>query len=196
MPVLYNQKTIYFAPCGLVLPTKFFMGWSWMSGAVKKHLEAGAFYEVEKYEDRSRRKIRKLLTPKYQLPMGFTPQDCDNLRADLKKVFEKYHEDTEIHLSMGNMTYSDTDITFKVSAKRIAKGVDPELESLRLSLKKYGRLYGLSEKDFLRPLVTKNGEKMVLLGIKPRARKFPLIVKKANGKRFRYSEKVLENNRG
>lgn len=128
--------------------------------------------------------------------MGFTPQDCDNLRADLNKVFEKYHQDTEIHLSIGNMTYSNTDITFKVTAKRIAKGVDPELESLRLSLQKYGRSYGLSEKDFLRPLVTRDGEKMVLLGIKPRARKFPLIVKKANGKRYSYSAKVLENNRG
>lgn len=128
--------------------------------------------------------------------MSFTAKDCDNLRADLEKVFEKYHQDTEIHLSMGSMTYGDTDIVFKVTAKRIAKGVDPELESLRLSLKKYGRSYGLSEKDFLRPLVTRDGEKMVLLGIRPKARKYPLIVKKANGKLYSYSKKVLDNNRG
>lgn len=67
MPILYRRKSIYFAPAGRVLPTKFFMGWSWMSGAVKKHLEDGSFWEVESYDSITRSRIRKAM------------QDCDHV---------------------------------------------------------------------------------------------------------------------
>lgn len=61
MPVLYTRKSIYFAPLRKVLPTKFFMGWSWMSNATRIYLEAGAFHEVESYDRITRQRIRDTL---------------------------------------------------------------------------------------------------------------------------------------
>lgn len=62
MPVLHTHKSIYFAPAGRVLPTKFFMCWSWgCKQALIKHMEAGSFWEIEKKEDISRVRIRRAL---------------------------------------------------------------------------------------------------------------------------------------
>lgn len=60
--VLLHQKSVYFAPAGKVMPTKFFLGWAWMSSEkFMNYISSGAFYLAEKYEDISRRRIRETL---------------------------------------------------------------------------------------------------------------------------------------
>lgn len=57
---LYTQKSIYYAPAGKVIPTKFFLGWSWVaSGQLEKQMKN--FRPAESYEAILQREIRKAL---------------------------------------------------------------------------------------------------------------------------------------
>ena len=89
MPVLYNRKSIYFAPAKRVLPTKFFMGWSWMSNAVRVYLEAGAFYEVESYDRITRNRIRKALES-CPAPKTFIEFEKQSLAKRAVEIMNKY----------------------------------------------------------------------------------------------------------
>lgn len=82
MPVLYKRKSIYFAPADMVLPTAFFMGWSWMSGATKRHMDAGSFWEVDSYDRISRDRIRSMLC-RYDLVMHNREIELNKLDYEL-----------------------------------------------------------------------------------------------------------------
>ncbi len=122
---------------------------------------------------------------------SFTGANVDELRADLKPIFKEFHEKTGIYLEMGNMTYDSTEVRFKVTANKVTIGSDPELEKHRISLKKYGHLFGVTEKDFMLPMVNNKGEKMLLLGVNPKKSKHPLIVK-FKDKVYNYTEGPLK----
>jgi hypothetical protein len=59
---LCQNEVVYFAPAGKVMPTKFFVGWSWSkSGAILKHLESGSFCSAKSYSKMMRSQIRGAL---------------------------------------------------------------------------------------------------------------------------------------
>jgi len=60
---LCQYEVIYFAPAGKVMPTKFFIGWSWnSSGAILKHLENGSFFSSKSYSKIMRSQIKGALS--------------------------------------------------------------------------------------------------------------------------------------
>lgn len=59
---LCQDEVVYFAPAGKVMPTKFFIGWSWNSSkAILKHLENGSFFSAKSYSKMMRIQIRSAL---------------------------------------------------------------------------------------------------------------------------------------
>lgn len=57
---LYTQKSIYYAPAGKVMPTKFFLGWSWVaSGQLEKQMKN--FRPVKSYQSLMIDRIREVL---------------------------------------------------------------------------------------------------------------------------------------
>jgi len=69
--MLSRRNSIYFAPAGRVMPTKFFLGWAWNIDILTAYAEAGAFWEVERKDERLRRRIRTQL------------QKCPEMRINL-----------------------------------------------------------------------------------------------------------------
>ena len=60
LPYLYTNKAIYYVPAGKVMPTKFFLGWSWVaSGQIENQINN--FRPAKKYEEIMRWKIKKAL---------------------------------------------------------------------------------------------------------------------------------------
>jgi hypothetical protein len=60
--MLSRRKSIYFEPADRVIPTKFFLGFIWNIDILTAYAEAGAFWEVERKDERVRRRIRKALS--------------------------------------------------------------------------------------------------------------------------------------
>lgn len=58
--VLAVKKAIYFAPLKRVMPTRFFLCWSWGEALTTRAAE-GCFWEIEKYDDIMRKRIRESL---------------------------------------------------------------------------------------------------------------------------------------
>lgn len=66
LPYLYTNKTVYYAPAGKVMPSKFFLGWSWVaSGQLMEQMKN--FRPSKSYRsilmDRIREKLNEGPTP-------------------------------------------------------------------------------------------------------------------------------------
>ena len=60
---LCQNEVVYFAPAGKLMPTKFFIGWSWNSNkALLKHLENGSFHSAKSYDSIMSKQIREALS--------------------------------------------------------------------------------------------------------------------------------------
>ena len=122
----------------------------------------------------------------------FTGAEVDKLRAILNPVLKELGEKHGYNFDIGTMSYSDTDVRFTTTTHKLEEGVNPEHVGLKADLKKYGPRYGLSEDDFMVEIDGYKGEKLKILGIKPRSGRYPIVVLK-EGKRYKYPASVLSS---
>jgi len=114
--------------------------------------------------------------------MSLTRADVRMLRERLNKLLAEFGDDCEAQV-VGNASFSLNNATFKVEIAPLVDGkaITQEEEDF----KRYATSYGLKPEDFNREFQWA-GESCVLIGCKPRSTKFPLLVKKANGKIYKF----------
>lgn len=116
---------------------------------------------------------------------------CRLMREKVQAALDTVGPTLNLTLRIGSISYSATGETasFKVSAGVIGadgQGASKEGDDF----KKYAGIYGLKPEQ-LGQKFTVAGNEYEVVGLKTRAQKLPLIAKRADGRRFKFSVKVI-----
>ena len=112
------------------------------------------------------------------------------VRADVDKAIEKALAKHGLVGSLKNLTYSSDSITiqkFTISAK--GSGPVDKFAKEASDFKRYAKLYNMSESD-LGAKVEISGKIYTIVGAKPRATRYPIIVEN-NGKYYKMDDAVV-----
>ena len=112
-------------------------------------------------------------------------QNIKQLKGMLESAFEKIFEETGVKVSVGNIGYTDMTMNSRLSAVLIREGSPEEGLSaqeiaFRRDFNSYHHRYGLQKEELGKAKIV-NGELIVLVGLLPSNRKYPLIGKRGNG---------------
>ncbi len=110
--------------------------------------------------------------------MAFNRNDVKKMREELQAELENFAKEHGVSIHVGNASYDDTDITFKV---RVASAAE---DTERLRWENNCGYLGLVPEDYGKEIIL-NGQKFAVVGIKPSARKNCIIVRRiSDGKEF------------
>lgn len=116
--------------------------------------------------------------------MKITPNLLDEFRNDFEVQMKGLQAKYGVKVSLGNMSYSNTQFTSKVTVTDTAGGNADDAEG-KASLKKDGWRFDLTEKDYNKKF-SYNGKNWKLKGIKPRSRKYPIVAENvADGRSYK-----------
>lgn len=118
-------------------------------------------------------------------------QTLKNFRADFAEAVKDLSKQYNFDIRLGNISYSDNQFTSKLTVTAIGDADNGEEARWKESLRRYGHRYGLTEDDYDRVIMSYDGQYR-LRGIKPRARKYPIVAEK-NGTRYKLSDSILTN---
>lgn len=114
-------------------------------------------------------------------------------RGDFDKAVEALADRYSVSIDLGNIRYDAHQFTSKITVTEIAEGVDPEDAKWIESLRKYGYVYGLDEDSYGAKL-SRGGEIFDIVGIKPRATKYPIVARKrSDGKLYKLQPDAVRN---
>ncbi len=115
--------------------------------------------------------------------MEMTKENFKAFRKDLKTAVAELEKKYGIVIGTGgSISYTDNSFSMKLT---VTNGTDAsEAEKIEFANNIYAvASYGLTEKDYGRKFTNAKG-KFVLVGIKPRSRKNPLIIRDENGTQY------------
>lgn len=101
------------------------------------------------------------------------------LKADIKKTLAAFEKKHKVLVNIGRITYSDSDMKFKMTVAESDGKADNFLAQEFLSK---CRRYGL-EPESLGRLVRINGSVHKIIGLKVRNRKYPIITERQDNKK-------------
>ena len=100
-----------------------------------------------------------------------------NLRDEMQALLEKYGAKTNLEFEVGNMRFSDAEVTIKVAAK--VKGATTVVDKLlQMEAKRLG-------------LVMENAAGEKLVQYKTRAQKYNFVYSTPNGKKYKTDERGI-----
>lgn len=115
----------------------------------------------------------------------FTRNDVKVMREELQKELDNFAKEHGITIKVGNATYDETDIHFKVDIA--SASADTE----RVRWEQNCRYFGLVPEDYGKE-ITLQGQKFAVVGVKPKARKNCIIVRRiSDGKEFLTSRETF-----
>ena len=103
--------------------------------------------------------------------MEFNRNAVKALREELQKAVEEYAGKSGLTIHVGNATYSDTEVIFKVSVVR--QGVDNEKAKWETNCS----LFGLAKEDYGKKIRLSN-EWYTVVGLKTSARKNIIVIQR------------------
>jgi hypothetical protein len=109
--------------------------------------------------------------------MSFSKPNVRQLITEAVEVLNAHFSERGITFERGNASFTSEKCSFKVDA--IAPGADPDRTEFDL----HCRRFGLSPEDFGREFVF-NGTRFTLVGLRPRAPKYPLVGERSDGARY------------
>ena len=111
------------------------------------------------------------------------------------KTFRKDFEDAVVGLeqkygltlSLGKITYSDTEFRTPLTATKVIEGKTSE----QVQFEEHASLFGLKPEDFGKTF-TVDGKEYKLIGLCPSAPKWPVVGQRVDGERFKFKGAVLQ----
>lgn len=103
--------------------------------------------------------------------MTFTKDNLNDIRKELNGVLESYGVTKDIEFKFGNITFEDNSFRTTLQAFNTAGGND----SSKLEFEKYCFKFGVP-RDWYRKELSWKGVDYKIAGIRPRARKFPILL--------------------
>ncbi len=110
---------------------------------------------------------------------------CKNLRADVNEELKALGEKYGLTIHAGRASYDDNCVTFKLALSLV--GFDKDEDNFM----QLCALYSLTPNDYGRMFRSQGGA-FRLIGINSRSPKFCFLGERADGKRFKFTNKILE----
>lgn len=113
-----------------------------------------------------------------------TPELCDTLRAEIDAALKSVGQAHGVTLELGRITYGPAKATTRLTV--MLAGVSPYADGFE----QYAPCYGLQPAD-LGLEVKINGETYTILGLKPRATKRPVVLRRADGEIYNFPAEMV-----
>lgn len=108
------------------------------------------------------------------------------LREDFDRALAPVAEKYGLKITTGKATYLPALATFKMEVATI--GADGTVESKdAVNFKRYAGMIGLSPDDLGKPVVLR-GTKFTIAGFLPRSGRYPMLMRREDGKMFKFGE--------
>ena len=129
--------------------------------------------------------------------MKINRQNVQNLRAIINEQLKSIAEEQGVTLEVTNCSYGENSFTFKMEGGTIDEAGNVIDSKAEYFLANAGS-YGLSPDDLGSTFVSNSGLKFKIIGLKSRARKYPIITSNLdNGRNYKHSveqvKRGLEN---
>jgi hypothetical protein len=111
---------------------------------------------------------------------GFTKGNLEFMRGVLDQAFQNIENTTGVKMTIGNIRYENSSFKTQLTAvipKAGEKGFDARELEYKKALASDGWKYGLTPDDFGRKSLHK-GMTHILIGVAPKSRKYPIVVKR------------------
>ncbi len=108
--------------------------------------------------------------------MGYTSSDMDKMRKELNEVLKSYGTHNDVKFEIGRITYDDNSFRTTLKAFNVAGGADPA----KSEFEKYCYKFDIP-KDWYGKVVKLKGVHYKVAAIKPKARKYPVLLTPTNG---------------
>lgn len=116
--------------------------------------------------------------------MNMNKETLQAFRVDFQSTVKELEEKYKAQIKLGNITYGDISFTAKVEVTSGANQKEVEKNRFLDDLKTYGYRYPVIELDHFENGLDYYGEKIRIVGFKPRSRKYPILYS-LNGKRYK-----------
>lgn len=115
------------------------------------------------------------------------PSICRLLRSKLETALSEFADETGVNVKVGSASYTADYVDFKVNVA--IKGVDRE----KKDFEHYAPFFGLKHSHYQTVFTTGRGDRFKLIGLKPRAPKFPVLGRRvSDGEVFKFRRNVLD----
>lgn len=121
---------------------------------------------------------------------NFDKQTLDNFRIDFDSAMIDLQEKYGIRIKLGGINYTQTNFTSKITVDLVpedGKSID------QANFEKYCNLFGLKKEHYGHPVLLQDNTSAVIVGISITKRKYPVIVKTKNGKRYCMTSSTILN---
>jgi hypothetical protein len=122
--------------------------------------------------------------PRKKKVVTFTRPECQRVRAEVQAVLEKLGEQLGLDVSLGNGRFNEEAFSMKLEFTAPDKDGNRQSRNEQ-EFKMYAKSFGLEPDDFGKTFVDRN-HSFVITGIKPRSYKFPILVTRDDGKKYKY----------
>lgn len=120
----------------------------------------------------------------------FDRATCREFSMAVEDALQDVAKEFGVNVEMGNGSFQGTSYTLKVVASVIASD-GSVLSPDATAFKRMATMYGLREDD-LGSIFQSRGEEYVVTGMRPRSRKYPVMVERVkDGKAFKFSAPVV-----
>lgn len=119
--------------------------------------------------------------------MPFTPQKVRELHDALNVTLREFSQEHGVTVTSGRFMYGSNEIRSKIEIYDAQQADGSRISKERFEWEKYCRFYGLMASDFGKTLTTFDGDSIILCGMSPRAKKYPILAKRRDGKVFKWT---------
>lgn len=118
--------------------------------------------------------------------MKFNSQNIPQVRKDIEEALKQVAEKHNIGLSIGNIRFSDSEFTTKLTVKSLDADVqEAKDENAKQLLKIMAESHGICELDPDKQYKTKDGKVFTFVKYNDRAKKNPFVVEDQQGTQWR-----------
>ncbi len=117
---------------------------------------------------------------------SFTPSNIDDVQRDIEAAINAVCEKHGVTAKFGNIRYSSATYTSKMEVYATSNG-----DADKIEFNRYAMRFGLKNEAY-RSTFTSNGETFTVVGIKPRAKQYPIIAENTKGKRYKFDTSVID----
>ena len=112
------------------------------------------------------------------------------IRAALEEKLSALGSELGIDFSIGSARFSPSNATIKLELALINEDGSIETREAK-DFKDYCFRYGMTPDDLGKEVTMPGGKRFTIIGCKPRSHKYPIILQRADGKRWKYGAALV-----
>lgn len=113
------------------------------------------------------------------------------IRSSIQQALEAVADEYDVKISVGNASFTGNNASIKVDVATIAENGEVNTKEAT-DFKVCARRYGMAASDLGRTFHY-DGHLFTLSGCKPRAKKYPILAKRLDGKTFKFGAPLVKS---